>query len=40
MAPDAVRIAKSALALKRVDAGALEWRLAGLSVDKPQARAG
>jgi rhodanese-related sulfurtransferase/DNA-binding HxlR family transcriptional regulator len=34
MAPDAVRIAKSAgRTLKRLDEGMLEWRLAGLPVD-------
>jgi rhodanese-related sulfurtransferase/DNA-binding transcriptional ArsR family regulator len=41
MAPDAVRIAKSAgRTLKRLDEGMLEWRLAGLPVDEPQPRAG
>lgn len=41
MAPDAVGIAKSAgRAVKRLDEGMLEWRLAGLPVDQPEARAG
>ncbi len=41
MAPDAVAIAKAAgRTLKRLDEGMLEWRVAGLPVDTPGARAG